>query len=79
MVDTLGGVSVCSTTALHDPKSGLNIKSGTTTLNGKQALAYVRARYVDPTADLGRMKRQQAFLGSLFRTALSSGRPAQPA
>jgi len=73
MVDTLGGVAVCSTTALHDPKSGLNIKAGTTTLNGKQALAYVRARYVDPTADLGRMKRQQAFLGSLFRTALSTG------
>jgi LCP family protein required for cell wall assembly len=73
MVDTLGGVPVCSTTALHDPKSGLNLKAGTTTLNGKQALAYVRARYVDPTADLGRMKRQQAFLGSLFRTALSTG------
>ena len=73
MVDTLGGVSVCSTTALHDPKSGLAIDAGTTTLNGKQALAYVRARYVDPTADLGRMKRQQAFLGSLFRKALSTG------
>jgi LCP family protein required for cell wall assembly len=73
MVDTLGGVSVCSTTALKDPKSGLNIKAGTTLLDGRQALAYVRARYVDPTADLGRMKRQQAFLGSLFRTALSKG------
>jgi LCP family protein required for cell wall assembly len=73
MVDTLGGVQVCSTTALKDPKSGLNIKAGTTTLDGKEALAYVRARYVDPTADLGRMKRQQAFLGSLFRKALSAG------
>jgi LCP family protein required for cell wall assembly len=73
MVDTLGGVSVCSTSSLRDPKSGLNIRAGTTTLNGKEALAYVRARYVDPTADLGRMKRQQAFLGSLFRKALSTG------
>lgn len=72
MVDTLGGVAVCSTRALHDPKSGLDLKAGTTTLGGAQALAYVRARYVDATADLGRMKRQQAFLGSLFRTALSS-------
>ena len=72
MVDTLGGVDVCSTKALRDPKSGLDLKAGTTKLDGKQALAYVRARYVDPTADLGRMKRQQAFLGSLFRTALST-------
>lgn len=72
MVDALGGVNVCSTTALKDKNSGLNIPAGTTKLNGAKALAYVRARYVDPTADLGRMKRQQAFLGSVFRTALST-------
>ena len=72
MVNALGGINVCSTTALNDPKSGLNIKAGTTRLDGARALAYVRARYVDPTADLGRMKRQQAFLGSMFRSALST-------
>jgi LCP family protein required for cell wall assembly len=72
MVDALGGVNVCSTTPLKDAKSGLDIPAGTTELNGAKALAYVRARYVDPTADLGRMKRQQAFLGSVFRTALST-------
>jgi LCP family protein required for cell wall assembly len=72
MVDALGGINVCSTTPLKDPKSGLDIAAGTTKLNGAKALAYVRARYVDPTADLGRMKRQQAFLGSVFRTALST-------
>jgi len=72
MVNALGGINVCSTTALNDPKSGLNIKAGTTRLDGAKALAYVRARYVDPTADLGRMKRQQAFLGSMFRSALST-------
>jgi LCP family protein required for cell wall assembly len=72
MVEAVGGVSVCSTVPLKDPKSGLDIKAGTTLLNGTQALEYVRARYVDATSDLGRMKRQQAFLGSLFRTALST-------
>jgi LCP family protein required for cell wall assembly len=72
MVNALGGINVCSTTPLQDPKSGLNIPAGTTMLNGAKALAYVRARYVDPTADLGRMKRQQAFLGSMFRSALST-------
>jgi LCP family protein required for cell wall assembly len=72
MVNALGGINVCSTTSLVDPKSGLNIKAGITRLDGPKALAYVRARYVDPTADLGRMKRQQAFLGSMFRSALST-------
>jgi LCP family protein required for cell wall assembly len=72
MVDALGGVPVCSTTPLKDRKSGLDIPAGITKLNGVEALKYVRARYVDPTADLGRMKRQQAFLGSVFRTALST-------
>src|SRR6185437_8273044 len=54
------------------------IPAGTTTLDGAKALGYVRARYVDPTADLGRMKRQQAFLGSLFRQALSAGTLLDP-
>jgi LCP family protein required for cell wall assembly len=72
MVNALGGINVCSTTSLNDPKSGLNIRAGITRLDGAKALAYVRARYVDPTADLGRMKRQQAFLGSMFRSALST-------
>jgi LCP family protein required for cell wall assembly len=72
MVNALGGVPVCSTRPLKDPKSGLDLPAGTTKLDGRDALAYVRARYVDPTADLGRMKRQQAFLGSVFRTALST-------
>jgi len=72
MVNALGGINVCSTTALNDPKSGLKLPAGTTRLDGAHALAYVRARYVDPTADLGRMKRQQAFLGSMFRSALST-------
>lgn len=72
MVNALGGITVCSTTPLKDPKSGLDIGVGSTKLNGAKALAYVRARYVDPTADLGRMKRQQAFLGSMFRSALST-------
>ena len=30
MVDALGGVTVCTTTPLKDPKSGLDIPAGTT-------------------------------------------------
>lgn len=72
MVDGLGGVPVCMKQPVDDPKSGLNLPAGETTLDGRNALAFVRARSFDPSADLGRMKRQQTFLGSLFNQATSA-------
>lgn len=71
MVDSLGGVPICVKKPIQDEKSGLNLPAGTTDLDGKQALAFVRARYFDPTADIGRMQRQQTFLGAMFKKATS--------
>ena len=79
MVDALGGVEVCTKKAIQDDKSGLNLPKGKSTLDGAQSLAYVRARYFDPRADIGRIERQQAFLGSMFRTATASGTLLNPA
>lgn len=73
MVDALGGVDICTPKKLKDEKSGLDLPAGTSRLDGGKALAYVRARYFDPTSDLGRMERQQAFLGAMFRRATSGG------
>jgi LCP family protein required for cell wall assembly len=73
MVDALGGVDVCVPTAVDDWRSGLKLDAGTTHVGGLMALSYVRARYIDPTADLGRMQRQQRFLGSMFTEATSAG------
>jgi LCP family protein required for cell wall assembly len=77
-VDALGGVPVCSSKPLHDPKSGLDLPAGTTRLDGAEALKYVRARYVDPTADLGRMQRQQKFVAQVIQQATSSGTLLDP-
>ena len=71
MVDAVDGVEVCLAKPMKDAKSGLNLPAGRQTVQGPQALAYVRARYVDPTADLGRMKRQQRFVASLVKKATS--------
>lgn len=68
-VDVLGGVRVCTPRPLHDDYSGLDLPAGTAVLRGRQALAYVRARHVDGTSDLGRMQRQQRFLASLIDEA----------
>jgi LCP family protein required for cell wall assembly len=72
-VDAVGGVEVCTEKALYDRRAGLDLPAGTSELDGGEALAYVRARYVDSSSDLGRMERQQDFLASLFRKATSSG------
>jgi LCP family protein required for cell wall assembly len=73
MVDALNGVSICSTTPLRDDESGLRLPAGTSKLKGEQALAYVRARYgIGDGSDLGRIQRQQRFLGAMVRSATST-------
>src|SRR5439155_9304486 len=57
-----------------DSKSGLDIPSaGCINLNGKQALSFVRARYIYPTADLGRIQGQQRFIRALLNKVKSLG------
>ncbi len=63
MVDAVGGVEVCLDSALYDERSGLNLPAGQQTIEGPQALAYVRARYIDN--DFGRSQRQQRFLSAM--------------
>ncbi|CAL9481798.1 Cell wall biosynthesis protein LcpA [Streptomyces sp. enrichment culture] len=72
-VDVVGGVEICTAEPLKDSHTGLDLPAGRHTLKGGQALQYVRARHVDGTADLGRMKRQQRFLAALVDRVTSSG------
>jgi LCP family protein required for cell wall assembly len=71
MTDAVGGVRQCIPRAMKDAKSGLNVKAGCQTLDGKTALAYVRARYSDPKGDLGRVERQRSYLRGLVARTLS--------
>ncbi|MEO8107711.1 MAG: LCP family protein [Actinomycetes bacterium] len=73
MVDALGGVDVCVPSAVDDWRSGLKLDAGKSHVDGLMGLAYVRARYIDATADIGRMERQQRFVGSMFQEATSAG------
>ncbi|MEW2165178.1 LCP family protein [Streptomyces sp. NPDC007084] len=66
LIDDLGGVSVTTTKSIKDPDSHLNLKAGTHTLDGKQALGLVRTRHgVGDGSDLGRIQLQQAFIKAL--------------
>ena len=72
IVDALGGVDVCLPEAVVEPKSGLNLDAGITTVTGDQALAFVRVRAIGTGSDIDRIDRQQAFVSSLIDKAKSS-------
>ncbi|WP_326597003.1 LCP family protein [Streptomyces sp. NBC_01803] len=78
-VDEVGGVKVCTPRPLRDAHSGLDLPAGTSRLDGAEALAYVRARYVDGGSDLGRMNRQQTFLAAFADQAITGGALLDPA
>ncbi len=79
MVDAIGGVRVCIPQAIVDPHHGINIPAGNRKLEGQQALNYVRERYVVGNgSDVGRMKRQQAFIASMAHQVVTAGTLARP-
>ncbi|GAB3208837.1 hypothetical protein GCM10027294_20920 [Marinactinospora endophytica] len=79
MVDSLGGVDMCIPTDLKDEKAKLDLKAGQQTLNGEQSLAYVRSRYAQGDgSDLGRIERQQEFMGAMLRKVTSGDTLSSP-
>ncbi|WP_308346790.1 LCP family protein [Streptomyces sp. ISL-66] len=74
MIDAIGGVEVCLKRPVDDPEARLKLPAGRQTLQGEQALGFVRARYsLGNGSDTERMERQQLFLGSLVKKVQSNG------
>ena len=74
LIDTAGGVSVTADRAINDPvydwldgRRGFKLSAGTHTLNGEDALAYVRSRYTPGDNDFRRARRQQEVLLALAK------------
>lgn len=79
VVDAIGGVEICLPNDVADKSSKLFLKKGRHVVKGEQALAYVRVRHgLGDGSDLSRIKRQQQFLGSVARKAMSKGVLANP-
>ncbi|GAA2254042.1 hypothetical protein GCM10010430_42220 [Kitasatospora cystarginea] len=80
MVDAVDGVDVCVSKPIHDRDAKLDLPAGRQTLNGEQALGYVRVREsLGNGSDTERMGRQQQFLASLARKVQSQGVLLNPA
>jgi len=88
LVDSVGGVVIDFPYPARDTHSGLDVpQAGPVTLDGTQALAYVRSRHYeelidgnwvgDPTGDLGRVQRQQAFLRAVMGEVGSTKNPIE--
>ncbi|GHJ57967.1 transcriptional regulator [Nocardioides sp. OK12] len=79
MVDAVGGVEVCLPKEVADPKTKIYLDAGTQVLDGEDALKYVRERSVlSANSDIGRMKRQQAFIASMVNKVVSAGTLTRP-
>ncbi|MER5989652.1 LCP family protein [Streptomyces viridosporus] len=75
----VGGVDVCLAKDIDDPKSHLNLTKGTHTIEGEEALAFVRTRYsVGSGGDLSRIGLQQQFLSALMRKLKSNDTLTSP-
>jgi LCP family protein required for cell wall assembly len=85
IVKAVNGVQIYSPARARDKVTGLDIPNpGCVTLNGDQALAYVRSRHyeyyengkwrTDPTGDLGRIQRQQDFVRRVLKKANEKAR-----
>ncbi|MGW4034122.1 LCP family glycopolymer transferase [Streptomyces sp. NPDC004838] len=80
MVDAVDGVEVCLKEPVNDPAAKLRLRAGEQTLNGEQALGFVRARKsLGDGSDTERMSRQQHFLASLVKKVQSDGVLLNPA
>ncbi|MEV0470148.1 LCP family protein [Streptomyces prunicolor] len=72
MVDAVDGVDVCLKAPIRDKAAKLRLPAGKVTLDGEQALGYVRARKsLGNGSDTDRMDRQQGFLGALVNKVQS--------
>lgn len=82
LTSAVGGVPVCLPQDIYERDLSPNLPTrgplvfakGPQTVSGQRALDYVRIRHgIGDGSDIGRIKRQQAFIGSLIKKVKSRG------
>ncbi len=77
VVNDVGGIRMCLPGPMKDPKAGLNLKAGCQTLNGDQALGFVRTRNF-AISDLQREQDQRVLIKGILSKMTSPGTLANP-
>lgn len=80
IVDAIGGVDMCIDKDMNDTVTGISIKAGCQSLDGRLALGFVRMRHSDatPRSDLDRVANQRKFIGALVSQIASPGTLLNP-
>ncbi|MEU0939314.1 LCP family protein [Embleya sp. NPDC059267] len=82
MVDAVGGVEICLPRNVQDHEGNISLSAGRRKVHGREALDYVRLRHDvglgGDGSDLGRIKRQQAFVASLAKQIRSGDTLSSP-
>jgi LCP family protein required for cell wall assembly len=73
VVGDVGGVRMCLDQAVHDQYAGVNLHAGCQTLNGPDALGYVRSRHAFASSDYARTEHQRQFVAALAGKIMSPG------
>jgi LCP family protein required for cell wall assembly len=85
LVDAVGGIPLWFDTPVRDSHTGLSVRqTGCVVLDGENARKFARSRYLqykgkdgrwhqDPTADFGRITRQQIFVRRAIDKAVAQG------
>lgn len=79
MVDAIDGVEICVPETVDDRSHGIYLEAGRREVSGREALNYVRVRHnISSNGDIGRMKRQQAFIASMTNKVMSGDVMTRP-
>lgn len=79
MSNAIGGVDVCLTEPIYDPKADLDLPAGEVTLVGTDALQFLRTRHgVGDGSDQSRISNQQIFMASMMRKLKSADTLGDP-
>ncbi|ALV35328.1 transcriptional regulator [Streptomyces sp. CdTB01] len=84
MADAVGGVPVCVDAAIYSHTSsghgsGLKLRKGTTSVQGKQALQWLRTRYgFEDGSDIARTKAQHMYMNSMVRQLRANATLSNP-
>jgi len=79
VINDVGGVNVCLPFAISDPLSKLRLSPGMHHVDGAEALAFWRARYIGDGSDLERIRRDQYLMASMIQGVKRKGVLSDPA
>lgn len=79
VTNAIGGVEVCLASPMVDGNTGIDWPAGPRTIQGIEALQFLRTRYGVGGSDLARVSNQQQYMSRLARTLVSDDVLRDPA